>query len=239
MIKLSLIIPVYNEELIITETLTKVVSFLKKKKYNWEIIIVDDGSKDKTVEIVNKLKIKNIIVESIKPNAGKGAAIRKGVEIANGQFIIFTDADLSVPIEFVDKFLTKLESGVDVVIGSRRIGGSKIIKHQDFMREHMGKVFTFLSRTVTQVYVSDFTCGFKGFELQAAKKIFSKSMVNRWVFDSEIMFLAHKFKYKIVEIPVEWVNREDSRINSLGIAGTESLIELFRIRLNDLAGKYD
>lgn len=238
-IKLSLVIPVYNEELGISETLKKISDFLGKKNYKWEILIVDDGSSDSTEAKVRRLKIHNIRFKKLSKNLGKGAAIRKGVRVARGEFVVFTDADLSVPIQFTDKLIDRLESGYEVVVGSRRIRGSKILRHQSFLRENMGRMFTFLSRIVTGVRISDFTCGFKGFRRTAAKKIFSRSLINRWVFDSEIIFLASKFKYKISEIPVKWMNREDSRVKSLGGVGYESLLELAKIRFNNFAGKYD
>jgi len=238
-IKLSVLIPAYNEELIIRKSLEEVVNFLKGKKYNWEIIVIDDGSSDKTPIIVEGFGLENLKLEKLSINTGKGGAIRRGVEMADGEFIIFTDVDLSVPIEYVDKFLLKLEKGSPIVIGSRRVMGSKIIRHQGWLRENMGRVFTFLSRFATGTNISDFTCGFKGFRTEVAKKIFSKSIINRWVFDSEVIFLAKKFKFRIVEIPVEWINRKDSRVTSLGSAGLNSLVELLKIKFNDIAGKYD
>lgn len=238
-VELSVIVPVYNEETAITQTLKEIADFLRKKNYAWEVVVVDDGSRDKTVEMVGDLKLAEVRLERLPQNQGKGAAIRKGVEKANGKFIIFTDADLSVPIGFIDPFMKKLEEGYKVVIGSRRAAGAKIVKHQPLLRESMGRIFTLLSIAVVGRWVSDFTCGFKGFESKAAKKIFSKSLINRWVFDSEIIFLAKKFEYKITELPVDWVNREDSRIRSLGSTGLKSFGELVQIRLNDLAGKYD
>jgi dolichyl-phosphate beta-glucosyltransferase len=235
---LSVIIPVYNEESVIVDTLRKVLAFLKKKDYQWEVIIVDDGSHDQTTTVINDFLSPHVKLKKLKQNLGKGAAIREGVSLAQGDYILFSDADLSVSIEYVDKFLLKLEGGSDIVLGSRRIQGSKIVKHQGWLRENMGRVFTVLSQIVTNTKVTDFTCGFKGFKKEAAKKIFSKSLINRWVFDSEIVFLAHKFKYEVTEIPVEWVNREDSRITSLGSTGYKSFLELLQIRLNNMYGKY-
>lgn len=238
-IKLSIIVPVYNEESGIEETLKKITDFLKRKNYDWEVIVVDDGSRDKTGDVVKSLNLEGVRLEKLPQNQGKGAAIRRGVAIAGGDYIIFTDADLSVPIEFTDKLMNKLQAGFKVVVGSRRTKGARIIKHQNFVRENLGRVFTFLSQVVTGTRVSDFTCGFKGFETKTAKKIFLKSLINRWVFDSEVIFLAKKFKYGIAEVPVEWINREDSRIKSLGSAGYTSFLALMQIRLNDLEGKYD
>ncbi len=238
-ITLSVLIPVYNEEKIIVDTLNKISSFLKSKRYIWEIVVVDDGSKDKTVENVKKQNFPHVRLVTLAANKGKGGALREGVAAAEGDYILFMDADLSVPIATIDPFLETLQKGDDVVIGSRRVKGAKIVKHQKWLRETMGRIFTFLSRIVTDTYLSDFTCGFKGFEKNAAKKIFGKSLIDRWVFDAEILFLAHKFGYTIKEFPVEWVNREDSRIISLGGTGYKSFLELLQIRYNDLTGKYD
>lgn len=237
-VKLSLVIPVYNEEKIIEKTLTEVLSYSEKEKYKWEIIIVDDGSRDRTASIVKGFNNKHIRFFKLKFNEGKGAAIRAGVRVARGEFVLFTDADLSVPIHFADFFLAKLEKEGDVVIGSRRVEGSRIIKHQDTIREFLGRVFTSLSKIVTFTNISDFTCGFKAFKKEVALAIFSRTLLNRWAYDSEIIFLAKKFRYKIVEVPVDWKNRKESRV-LMGSAIFTSLIDLLMIRVNDFLGKYD
>ncbi len=238
-IKLSLIIPAYNEEKIIADNLEKVSRFLKAKEYGWEIIVVNDGSKDSTAEIVERLseKDKRIRIINLGVNQGKGVAIRAGVLGAKGEYILFSDADLSVPINFVDSFLVTLGEGADVAIGSRRVVRSNIIKHQKLLRESLGRAFTMLSKITTFTNISDFTCGFKGFERDAAIAIFSRTLINRWVYDTEILFLAKKLKYKIVEIPVDWVNRGDSRVKLMKVI-IPSFIDLFRIRMYDLLGKY-
>src|SRR4030042_4743592 len=176
-IKLSLIIPAYNEEKIIADNLEKISNFLKAKEYSWEIIVVNDGSKDNTAKIVEKIceRDKKIRTLSLNVNQGKGAAIRAGVLGAKGEYILFSDADLSVPINFVDSFLVTLEEGADVTIGSRRAVHSNIIKHQKLLRESLGRAFTMLSKITTFTNISDFTCGFKGFERDAAIAIFSRT----------------------------------------------------------------
>ena len=235
--KLTLIIPAYNEEKIISETLKSVLNFLSPKTYTWEVIVVDDGSKDKTSAIIKSFKKPGIRLISYAKNRGKGAAIRMGVKKARGEFIIFSDADLSVPIENIDKFLLELRKN-DVVIGSRRIKGSKILVHQPWLRESMGRVFTFLTRLILNSKISDFTCGFKGFRREAALDIFGKAKLDRWAYDAEILFLAQKRGDKIAETPIFWKNREDTRV-ALGNAALVSFIDLLRIRLNDILGKYD
>lgn len=237
-VQLSLIIPVYNKEKIIEKTLTEVLLYLENEKYEWEVIVVDDGSQDRTASIIKGFNNKYIRFFRLKFNKGKGAAIRAGVRVARGEFVLFSDADLSVPIHFADLFLAKLEKEGDVAIGSRRVEGSRIIKHQDTIRELLGRSFTFLSKIVTFANISDFTCGFKAFKKEVAVAIFSKTVLNRWAYDSEIIFLAKKFRYKIVEIPVDWKNRKDSRV-LMGSAIFTSLIDLLMIRVNDFLGKYD
>lgn len=237
-VQLSLIIPVYNEEKIIEKTLTQVLLCLENKKYGWEVVMVDDGSQDRTASIVKGFNNKHIRFFRSKFNEGKGAAIRAGVRVARGKFILFSDADLSVPIHFVDLLLARLEKEGDVAIGSRRVEGSRIIKHQGTIRELLGRSFTFLSRIVTFTNISDFTCGFKAFKKEVAIAIFSKTVLNRWAYDSEIIFLAKKFRYKIVEVPVDWKNRKDSRV-LISSAIFTSLVDLLMIRVNDFLGKYD
>lgn len=235
--RLTLIIPAYNEEKIIGETLESVFNFLSQKTYIWEIIVVDDGSKDKTSAIVKSFKKPGIRLISLTENKGKGAAIRAGVKESRGEFIIFSDVDLSVPIENIDEFLLELKKN-DVAIGSRRIKGSKILVHQPWLRENMGRVFTFLTRLILKSKISDFTCGFKGFRREAALDIFGKAKLDRWAYDAEILFLAQKRGAKIAEIPIFWKNREDTRV-VLGSAVLVSLTGLLQIRFNDLLGKYD
>jgi len=234
---LSLIIPAYNEQRVIKKTLQETVNYLMSKKYPWEVIVVDDGSTDNTAKIAEKFTGKGIKVVRLIANSGKGDAIRRGVVESRYKYIIFTDCDLSVPLKNIDKFLAILSKGGDVVIGSRRVAGSKIHVHQPFVRETMGRVFTFLTRKILQTNLADFTCGFKGFSSVVAKEIFTKGLIKRWAYDSEVLFLATKAGYKITEVPVEWYNRADSRVN-LKLVVLESLFDLLRIRLNYLIGKY-
>lgn len=238
MTKLSLIVPVYDEEKIIKRNLQEIINFLKTRKYSWEIVVVDDGSHDDTCEIVDEFVGSNIKLIKSGINMGKGAALRRGVLASKGEYIIFTDADLSVPIDFVNPVLASLENGSDVTIGSRRVKGADIAKHQPKFRELMGRFHTFLARTFTGAQISDFTCGFKGFRDIAAKKVFSQSLINRWSYDDEILFLASKYGYKISEIPVRWINRDDSRV-TMWSAMITSFLDLVKIRLNDISGKYE
>ncbi len=234
---LSVIIPAYNEERVLRSNLKKIIEFLKDKKYTWEIVVVDDGSHDNTYEIARSLSKYGVRAYKLFQNQGKGGALKEGFSKAKGEKIIFMDADLSVPLKTIDVFVTRLDKA-DVVIGSRRVDGSKIIIHQPFIRESMGRVFTYLTKFVTSTNLADYTCGFKGFRRSAGKKVFTNSLIKRWSYDAEIMFLSNKFRYNITQVPVEWSNRTDSRVR-LSDAVVVSFLDLIKIRVYDLLGKYD
>jgi dolichyl-phosphate beta-glucosyltransferase len=228
----SLIIPVYNETVRLTSGLEKILLYLSHQKYSWELIIVDDGSTP-PVTIHKKFPIS---VYHLPMNSGKGRAIAYGVEKARGRTILFTDIDLSVPIETIQPVLTALKQ-YPVVIGSRRTEGAKIVVHQTAARELSGRLFTFLSNIVCHVDVADVTCGFKGYTSEAAKELFSHQRIHRWVFDTEIVFLARKKGFAIYELPVQWMNKSGSKVRPWD--SVTSLIDLFRIRSNDILGKYN
>jgi dolichyl-phosphate beta-glucosyltransferase len=216
-----------------------VSGFLAKEKYLWEIVVVDDGSSDNSINIIKNLRNPKINLISYKTNRGKGGALKEGVKNSRGKFIIFTDADLSVPIDTIDMFFKKLESGEsDIVIGTRKIRSAKVLTHQPWLRENLGKGFTFITKLITSVNASDFTCGFKGFSSGSAKKIFGHSLIARWAYDAEILFLAKKYGYTISEVPVTWINRKDTRVK-LGNAIVTSFIDLIKIKLNNWSGKYE
>ena len=237
---LSIVVPAYNEEKIIKENLRKIISYLRIKKYDWEIVVADDGSTDKTASLVKKEidKDKRVRLVRLNKNKGKGGALKEGILAARGKYIIFMDADLSVDLGNVDIFLKELKKGAAVVIASRRVKGAKIEVHQPWHRETMGRVFTLLTRILMKVNISDFTCGFKGFTKESAKKIFSASLINRWAYDAEILFLADKFGYKIKQMPITWKNRNETRVRLKKVV-FETFRDLLKIRLNDFYRAYD
>lgn len=234
---LSIVLPVFNEEEILGDNLKKLVLFLKKFDFDWEIVVVDDGSKDKSSKIVESFRDKRLVLVRLNRNMGKGYALKEGVLNSRGRYVIVMDADLSVPLKFIKPMINKLKRG-HVVIGSRREKDSKILKHQPLLREFMGRAYTFMARIISGVRLKDFTCGFKGFDTKTARLIFGKSVISRWSYDTEIIFLARKFGFKIQPLPVEWLNRENSRVR-LGKDTITSFIDLLRIRINDLKGVYD
>jgi glycosyltransferase involved in cell wall biosynthesis len=235
----SIIIPIFNEESRLRENLAEIIGFLKKSDIKSEIVMVNDGSHDKTSLILEEMKDKfDLKIVNHPKNLGKGAAIKTGVNAATGDIVLFTDIDLSVPIEFLDNYLKVLDDQADVVIGTRAHPDSKVEIRQSRTREFMGEMFTLLTNTILQVGVTDFTCGFKMFRKEAALKIFNKQLIKRWSFDAESLFLAKKFHYKIKEVPVVWRHREGSKVKFPQDI-IDSLLGLFEIRLNALLGKYD
>lgn len=233
---LSIIIPVFNEEKRI-KNLKEIITYLGKQRFSWELIVVNDGSKDKTRKVLNSVKNSfKFKLLSYSPNLGKGFAIKTGMLEALGKYRLFLDIDLSTPINELDKFLPFLKK-YGIVIGSRKLKASNLVVRQPFIREHLGKIFTSLSRMVLQLNVSDFTCGFKCFSEKTAKQIFTRQTINRWGFDSEILYIGKNKKISIKEVPVTWKNDPGTKvkfpqdiINSLG--------ELIKIRLNSLLGLY-
>src|SRR3989344_7570347 len=236
---ISIVIPVFNEEKRIAKSLDLISSFLKVFAQECEVIIVDDGSFDSTTKILDGFKNKmDLKVFTHKTNSGKGAAIRTGVARAAGEKILFTDIDLSVPIEFLDNFNQAMTDEIYIIIGSREHPDSKIEIKQFWLREMAGYSFTVLTNAILQVGASDFTCGFKLFRREAARKIFAKQLINRWAFDAETLFLAKKYQFEIKEMPVTWRHGEGSKVRFPQDL-VDSFIGLIQIRLNDLLGKYE
>lgn len=223
---ISFIIPVFNEKKRLKKGITSILGYLRPKPYSWEIIIVDDGSID---EATTKLYTHTgVFILKTKKNFGKGHAIRLGVEAATGQYIFFTDIDLSVPMIFTDRFLQELKNH-DIVIGSRRLKDSKVTKSQNSLRRSLGHGFTQLSNFVLGLNHTDYTCGFKAFRGNVAKKLFAENHINRWAFDPEVMFLAHKYHYTVKERPVSWKNDPRTKV-SLTPDILQSAFDLLRIR---------
>lgn len=234
---LSIIVPVYNEEKRMKKGVEKIFRFIDEQKFTVECIIVNDGSTDITLQMLQALKHPSLKIISYERNRGKGYAVRKGIKSAKGEYRLFLDIDMSTPIEEFHKFLPFLKR-YDVVIGSRRVRESKILVHQPFLRERMGAVFTFLSATILSVAVSDFTCGFKCFSKKASQIVFSLGSLDGWGFDSEIIFLSQKKGFAIKEVPVVWKNDTQTRVVLLKDVFL-SFWDLLTIRINELSGKYD
>lgn len=245
--RISVIIPAYNEERNIISTLEEVENYLKKKfTDDWEIIVVDDGSRDKTAGLIERFieerkKIKpGVCIHLLRneKNRGKGASVRKGIFFAQGEIRLFMDADNSTRIREIEKFLPFLERGVDIIISSRKLKNSVIIKHQPFLRRFMSRIHGIIVSLLLGIKVSDYNCGFKVFKDKAAKELFSVQNINRWVFDAEILFLAKKYGFTVKEVPIIWEHKDTSKVKPFQ-ATINSLREICRIKINELMGRYN
>lgn len=238
-LKLSVVVPCYNEEKRFKEGFTHYYTYLKTLKNPWELILVNDGSRDRTLELVTSSakKNKSIKVVSYPENHGKGYAIIQGIKKAKGKYVLFTDIDHSVDIKTVEKFFPYFEKGFKVVIGSRRVKGSKIVVHQKPLREWLGRGFTSLVNVLIISGVKDATCGFKAFENSTAQKIFKLVKVYDWAFDAEILYICKKLQIPFAQAPVAWSDVKGSRVK-LKRDVIRSFLGLLKIRLNDLSGKY-
>jgi glycosyltransferase involved in cell wall biosynthesis len=235
---LSIVVPAFNEASRIGESIDKIDSFMRHSSISCELIIVDDGSRDNTSEVIRKTQVKGLRLIRNDQNHGKGYTVRQGVLAASGQYVLFTDADLSAPIEEVDKLLdVAVKDGVDVVIGSRAIDRSYIEKHQSSWREAGGIVFNFMVRLVLGLRFHDTQCGFKLFHRQRSRRIFELQTTPGFGFDPELLFLANRAGLLIREEPVRWSHAEGSKVSFFRDA-IRMFFDLVRIRWNALIGRY-
>lgn len=234
----SIIIPAYNEEKIISKSLSTINKFVASKSYASEIIVVDDGSTDKTASVVRQIakRSNKIKLISHSKNQGKGAAIRTGMLVAKGKFRIFSDADLSMPFWQIDKLLAEA-TAADIVIGSRAICSSNVIIHPKYHRVIISRIFNLVAQMLVLYGIKDTQCGFKLFSERAAKKIFSLQRVNGFGFDIETLYIARKLGFSIKEIPIEWIPNTNSTVRIIRDS-LRIIAELLSIRLNDILGRY-
>lgn len=212
--RLSLVIPFYNEAARFEKTLPEIKRFAESFKGGCELLLVDDGSIDASASVITQHLAKTAYHLLKNPvNQGKGSAVRQGMLAAKGRFVLFSDADLSTPLSEVLSFLPHLESGYDLVIGSRALSESHIELHQNLIREGMGKVFNLLARCLAFQDIRDSQCGFKCFSRKAAQALFSIQKLNGFAFDAEILYIAQKRGYRILEKPVRWRNEPQSRVH--------------------------
>ncbi len=235
---LSIIVPMYNEENRIAHCVAQLSNYFKKQKYSYEVIFVDDGSTDNTVNVLSGLiKDKNnfkIIADKI--NHGKGYVVKRGVLASNGEWVLFTDADLSTPIEDLEK-LFAYQNKFDVIIGSRYLKKDSIKVPQPFLRRAISRIgHTLISLTLNLPF-ADTQCGFKLFSQKSAKDIFSKMTINRWGFDMEILAIAKFLGYNIKEVAVTWYNDPNSKLRA-GKAALDTFKELITIKSNLNKGVY-
>lgn len=236
---ISVVIPAFNEEARIVSTLKKIWDYLNEHFHKFEIIVVNDGSTDRTVPELEALSetMGNMKIVHNDKNMGKGYSVKRGVLAASGDVILISDSDLSTPIEEAEKLFEWLHRGFDIAIGSRGLKDSHIVIRQPWYREKMGKIFNILVRAIIIGGIKDTQCGFKLFRSDVANQIFLRSLIKGFSFDIEILFLANKSGFRIKEVPMRWINSPHSKVRIL----KDSLLmftDLLRVKLNHLLGIY-
>jgi len=238
---LSVIVPAYNEERRLSKTLEEIDKYLLRQTYEYEILVVNDGSKDRTVEVAKSLipKIKNLKVTGYEKNQGKGYAVRFGMLEAKGDFRLFTDADNSTSIDQIEKMWSWSEKDFDIVIGSRDVKGAILDPPQPWLRKIiLGEGFKYVRKIILDLWeLEDTQCGFKCFTKKAVEAIFPRCKINRFAFDPEILIIAKKLGYKIKEIPVYWRNDPESKVKFKSMV--KMGFDLLKIRWNLITKKYD
>lgn len=246
---LSVVVPAYNEARRLPQNLHKIMAFLRQQPYTSEILVVDDGSTDDTVALCREVAADDARVRIIEnPHYGKGYTVRTGMLAAAGEIVLFTDADLSVPIEDIGLLLPWFEEGYDVVFGSREGGGAAQRVGEPFYRHLMGRVFNTLVQLLAVRGVHDTQCGFKAMRYQVAQSVFPRLLIHDGsqgpithpmvtAFDVELLFLAQKAGFRLKEVPVQWFYGTESKVNALQDSW-RNLKDVLRVRWNDMLGRY-
>jgi glycosyltransferase involved in cell wall biosynthesis len=236
----SIVIPAYNESIRLRATVEKILAHLQEQGWDAEILVVNDGSTDDTAAIVQAFAAQNHAVRLVQNpgNRGKGYSVRNGMLQASGEILLFSDADLSSPIEESDKLFAAIAAGADVAMGSRWLRTELQTQRQPLYRQVYGRLFNFALRLILGLHYRDTQCGFKAFTRRAAHSIFPLQHIERWGFDPEILYLARKFGLKVKEVPVKWAHREGTRLNPLR-DGIRMFGEMLKIRWYALTGTYE
>jgi dolichyl-phosphate beta-glucosyltransferase len=235
----SMVLPAYNEAARIGASLDKIAEYAQQHAWTIEVIVVNDGSTDRTADIVRDYGMRYSWLRLIENpgNRGKGFSVRNGMLHARGDILLFSDADLSSPIQEADKLVAALQSGADVAIGSRWVHKELQVIRQPLLRRIMGRLFNLALRMVLRLNFKDTQCGFKAFRRSAAELVFTQQQVETWGFDPVLLYLAKKAGLRIVEVPVYWAHSEGTRLHPLH-DGIRMFAQLFQIRWNAITGKY-
>ena len=236
----SIIVPAYNEAERIGASLERMLAWIAQSNSSAEIIVVNDGSRDNTAAVVNQFVRRSPIVRLLENpgNRGKGYAVRNGMMNASGQILLFTDADLSSPIEEAAKLFALIERGeADIAIGSRYLQRELQTRKQPLYRRMLGRAFNLALRAILGLSYVDTQCGFKAFSRKAALTVFPAMKIEGWGFDPEILFLAKRYGLRVIEVPVSWAHDHRSKINPV-LDGARMFNELVRVRMNSIGGKY-
>ncbi|MFH1559796.1 MAG: dolichyl-phosphate beta-glucosyltransferase [Chloroflexota bacterium] len=234
---LSIVIPAYNEEERIAQTLDTVVRYVQGQGYSWEVVVADDGSQDRTASLVEAAARENSGIRLVRlSHGGKGWAVKGGMIEARGQYRFLADADLSMPIEHLERFLPPCLTDFDIAIGSREAPGAQRF-HEPIGRHLMGRAFNGMVRLLAVRGFSDTQCGFKCFEAQAAEALFPLQRGHGFGFDVEILFLAQRLDMRIKEVPVDWYYHEGSKVKPLRDSFL-MLKDLLSVRWSSIRGRY-
>jgi glycosyltransferase involved in cell wall biosynthesis len=236
--ELSIVIPSFNEEMRLPTTLAQIAAYIRASGRDAEVIVVDDGSRDRTADVARSFQaeIPGLRVVANDENRGKGYSVRHGMTEARGRIVLFTDADLSAPIEEADKLLAGL-SNHDVAIGSRALDRSLISVRQSVFREYAGIIFNFIVRLILWLPFVDTQCGFKAFRREPCGIIFQQQRIERFGFDPELLYLARHHGLRAVEIPVRWAHSPATKV-SMVRDSLQMFLDVFLIRWNALVGRY-
>ncbi len=233
---LSVVVPAYNEERRLPMSLERLLAYLPLHEPSFEIVVVDDGSTDRTAECVRSVAHPAVTLLRNETNRGKGYSVRRGMLSAQGERRLMTDADLSTPIEELPRLTAALAAGADLAIGSRAVRGAEIAVHQPWHREALGRLFNRGVRLLAVKGLRDTQCGFKLFSGRAAEEVFRLALLDGFSFDVEALFLAQRLGYRAAEVPVRWSNDAASRVTL--VKGALAFADLVRIRANAMRGRY-
>jgi dolichyl-phosphate beta-glucosyltransferase len=232
---ISVVIPAYNEAERLGSTLERTVDYLSRRNLSYEVLVVDDGSRDRTVQVAEAFADRGVRVIRHEQNRGKGAAVKTGVLASRGAEVLLSDADASTPIEELEKLQRRLPEA-PVVLGSRAVAGADIRQHQPFYRELMGKTFNLIIRVVGVHGLNDTQCGFKLLEGEAAREIGTELTIDGFAYDVELVWLARRHGYRVVEVGVIWVDSPDSRVDPVR-SSLAMLRDVVRMRIRHSGGR--
>lgn len=236
---LTVVVPAYNEAARIGLTLQHILAFFDSQSWVGDVIVVLDGGRDGTADEVRRVSGVDHRVAIIDNgvNRGKGFSVRRGMLAARGRYVLFSDADLSTPIEEATRLVAAIDAGADVAIASRALDASNVQVHQPWWRESMGRIFNWFVQRLALPGIKDTQCGFKCFRREVAHRVFALQRVERFAFDVEVLSIARSLGYRIAELPVTWIDQPASTVNPV-TAPAGMLLDLVRIRINHLLGRY-
>ena len=233
---LSIIIPAHNEENRLPDTLEQIFSFLAKQSFTYEVLVVENGSSDKTLELAQQFAEQHAHLRVLQSERGKGAAVKHGMLAAKGDYRFMCDADLSMPVDEIDKFIPPAINDFDIAIASREAKGA--VRYNEPRYRHLGgRVINFLIQLFILPGLNDTQCGFKCFSAKVVEDVFNLQTLNGWSFDIELLYIARRRKYRVCEIPIHWVHHPETKVSAVRDA-LRMIQDIFRIHANARRGMY-